>query len=69
MTECNQSELEKNCACTYNSCKRRGKCCECLQYHLRNNELPGCVFAKISKEAERSYDRSFRYFANLVSKK
>jgi hypothetical protein len=30
------------------------------------NELPGCVFAKISKEAESTYDRSFEYFAKLI---
>jgi len=30
------------------------------------NELPGCVFAKISKDAERSYNRDFNYFAKLV---
>jgi hypothetical protein len=30
------------------------------------NELPGCVFAKISKDAEKTYNRSFEYFAKLV---
>jgi hypothetical protein len=33
------------------------------------NELPGCAFAKISEEAERTYNRDFKYFANLVLKK
>jgi hypothetical protein len=33
------------------------------------NELPGCVFAKISEDAERSYDRSFTHFASLILKK
>lgn len=69
MPECNQEELKKSCACTYSSCSRLGKCCECIQYHLKMDELPGCVFAKISKEAERTYDRSFSYFARLVSKR
>ena len=46
-----------------------GKCCECVEYHLANRELPGCVFAKISKEAESSYDRSFRHFATLITGK
>ncbi|MHA1150138.1 MAG: DUF6485 family protein [Promethearchaeota archaeon] len=67
MPECNQEQLIKDCACTYSSCSRRGKCCECIQYHLRMDELPGCVFAKISKDAEKTYDRSFSYFARLVS--
>jgi len=69
MVECNQSDIRKRCSCTYSSCDRKGKCCECVQYHLRSNELPGCIFAKISKEAEKSYDRSFEYFANLILNK
>ena len=66
MVDCNQKELLKSCTCTYSSCSRMGKCCDCIKYHLRMNELPGCVFAKISKDAERSYDRSFEHFANLI---
>lgn len=66
MVECNQEMLKKNCACTYMSCTRKGKCCECIEYHLKMNELPGCVFAKISKDAEKSYSREFEYFAKLV---
>ena len=67
MVECNQSQLRETCSCTY-SCSRRGKCCECVSYHLKMNELPGCFFAKISPEAERTYDRDFKYFAELVLK-
>ena len=66
MTECNQEKLLKTCTCTYN-CSRRGKCCECIQYHLAMDELPGCVFARISKDAERTYNRTFEYFAKLIS--
>jgi len=65
MPECKQDEWEKKCTCTY-SCSRRGKCCECISYHLAMDQLPGCVFAKISKEAEKSYNRDFEYFAKLV---
>ena len=68
MTECNQEERKNNCTCTYD-CHRRGKCCECVEYHLSMKQLPGCVFAKISKDAEKSYNRDFEYFANLVLKK
>jgi len=68
MVECNQENLKETCACTYSSCSRQGKCCECITYHLRMNELPGCVFAKISKDAEKTYDRSFEYFVKLVLK-
>ncbi|MHA1272952.1 MAG: DUF6485 family protein [Promethearchaeota archaeon] len=66
--ECNQERLEKSCPCTYLGCSRRGKCCECISYHLGRNELPGCAFAKISEDAERSYNRSFEYFAELILK-
>ena len=54
--------LKKNlerCPCTYPSCDEKGRCCECLAYHLSRNELPACCF---SKEAERTFDRSFKKF-------
>ncbi len=66
MIECKQEERKEKCACSYISCTRRGKCCECIEYHLQQNQLPGCVFYKISEEAERSYNRDFEYFANLI---
>ncbi|MFO7796661.1 MAG: DUF6485 family protein [Promethearchaeati archaeon] len=68
MVECNHESLKQICPCTYSSCNRQGKCCECIKYHLKMDELPGCVFAKISKDAEKSYNRSFEYFAKLVLK-
>jgi hypothetical protein len=34
-----------------------------VSYHLRLRQLPGCLFPP---DAERSYDRSFRHFAELV---
>lgn len=65
MVDCKKEGNLSFCTCTY-GCAKRGTCCECIQSHLSNNELPGCVFAKISKEAEASYDRSFEHFAKLV---
>ncbi len=53
---------EKNladCNCTY-SCEKKGMCCECVRYHRAMNELPACYF---SNKAERTYDRTFRKFA------
>ncbi|MHA1764381.1 MAG: DUF6485 family protein [Promethearchaeota archaeon] len=58
--------MKDQCGCSYTSCSRRGKCCECLQYHLAKNELLGCAFAKISTEAEHSHNRSFSHFASLI---
>lgn len=62
MAECNVEANMKSCACTYEGCTRKGHCCECLQYHLKSNELPGCCFPP---EVEKTYDRSFKQFARL----
>ena len=56
--ECHQSVNAKKCPCTYD-CELKGKCCECLAYHLKNKELPACCF---TKETEKTYDRSFKKF-------
>ena len=61
--ECNIEANKSNCNCTYEPCSRKGKCCECIRYHLRMQELPACAF---SADVERTYDRSFRRFASLV---
>jgi hypothetical protein len=37
-----------------------------VSYHLRAKQLPGCFFPP---DAERTYDRSFRHFAELVMSK
>lgn len=58
--ECRKIENLDACTCTYSSCPTRGMCCECLQKHLKNQELPGCCFPP---EVEKTYDRSFRAFA------
>ncbi len=55
-------KLEDNlsgCNCTYEPCSRKGRCCECIRYHLAKGELPACAF---SPGAERTYDRSFSNF-------
>jgi phage gp36-like protein len=63
--ECNQEKNMKGCNCSYEPCSRKGNCCDCLRYHLRMRQLPGCCF---SDDAERTYDRSFEHFARLVTK-
>ena len=54
----------KNCKCSYTSCEKKGKCCECLIYHLTKNELPGCVFPS---EIEKTYDWSIGRFVKFHS--
>ncbi len=66
MTECTNLKANlKDCPCTWPGCPRKGRCCECLPYHLANQELPACCFPP---EVERTYDRSFRHFAQLHAK-
>jgi len=57
--DCNKSNNVKNCTCTYSPCSRKGLCCECVAYHRKNREIPGCFF---SKNGEASYDRSITAF-------
>jgi len=57
--ECTKKTTSDNCLCTYTSCSRRGVCCDCIAYHLANQQLPGCCFPP---EAEKTYDRSFKAF-------
>jgi hypothetical protein len=61
--ECNKTRNLKGCTCTYDPCSRKGICCECVRYHLRSRQLPGCFFPA---GAEQTYDRSFEHFAKLV---
>lgn len=56
----NKAERSNTCGCTYSACERRGVCCDCIEYHLKSKQLPGCCFPP---EAEATYDRSFAAFA------
>jgi hypothetical protein len=59
--ECRQEKNRVQCTCTYEPCSRKGICCECITYHRRLGELPGCLFPP---EVERTFDRSIeRYIA------
>jgi len=57
--ECKINKNIEKCPCTYPGCPRKGKCCECLSYHLGRKELPACCF---TKEVEKTYNRSFSNF-------
>ena len=52
--ECKQTKNLKQCSCTYECSSRKGLCCECVSYHLKARQLPGCFFPP---DAERTYDR------------
>jgi hypothetical protein len=63
--ECNAKKNQGHCNCSYEPCERKGKCCECLQYHLAMQELPACCFPD---SVERTYDRTFERFAKIQNK-
>jgi len=58
--ECKKERNMGFCNCTYDPCGRKGVCCDCLQYHLKSKQLPGCCFPS---NVEKTYDRSFAAFA------
>ncbi|MBA3035523.1 MAG: cytosolic protein [Desulfobacterium sp.] len=62
--ECNIDKNISSCNCSYEPCPRKGSCCDCLKYHLKSRELPGCCFPA---DAEKTYNRSFEFFASLVN--
>ena len=64
--ECSQDRNAERCACTYEPCSRKGRCCECIAYHRAMNELPGCVFPPA---VERTYDRSISRFVQAYSRR
>jgi len=52
----------QDCTCSYSSCEKRGKCCECIRYHREKGELPGCLFPS---EIEKTYDRTIERFVKV----
>lgn len=58
--ECLQEQILKRCNCSYPGCPKKGKCCECLSYHLAKRQLPACCFPD---DVEQTWDRSFAAFA------
>jgi hypothetical protein len=61
--DCKKDGNMSHCNCSYGGCSKKGVCCECLRYHLRMRQLPACCFPD---NVERTYDRSFEKFAELV---
>jgi hypothetical protein len=60
MADCTNLKVNlSRCNCSYEPCDRKGRCCECLDYHRQSGELPACYFPA---EVERTYDRSIARF-------
>lgn len=64
--ECQVERNQARCTCTYEPCFRKGKCCDCVSYHLEMEELPACVF---TPEVEKTYDRSIAKFVEVFAHK
>ena len=64
--ECQIEVNKAKCLCTYEPCSRKGKCCECITYHLKFDELPACVFPS---EVEKTYNRSIAKFIEVFAYK
>lgn len=64
--ECKKDKNKKDCNCSYEGCPRKGICCECIRNHLNKRQLPACFFPE---SEEKSYDRSFEKFCELVLEK
>jgi len=59
MKECNTDKNKASCNCSYDSCSRRGVCCECVRHHLHAGQFPACFFPA---DVEATYDRSIERF-------
>ncbi len=59
MLECKIQENKLRCNCTYEPCDKKGKCCECINYHWQRRELPACLFPD---NVEKTFDRSIERF-------
>jgi hypothetical protein len=64
--DCKKEKNLASCTCTCDPCSRKGICCECVEYHVKKRQLPGCCFPK---DAEGTYNRSFEQFAKRVMEK
>jgi hypothetical protein len=64
--ECSVEKNKDRCTCSYEPCGRKGLCCECLSYHWRSGQLPGCLFPA---DIESSYDRSIERFIATYQKR
>ncbi|MGQ9463632.1 MAG: hypothetical protein ACUVTP_11515 [Candidatus Fervidibacter sp.] len=53
LIKCQRVQEKKSCICSWTACEKKGNYCLCLQYHISDNELPGCFF---TPEVERTYD-------------
>ena len=66
MLECKIQENKLRCNCTYDPCDKKGKCCECINYHWQRKELPACFFPD---DVEKTFDRSIERFIKIYQER
>jgi len=66
MKECNVQENKQKCNCSYESCSRKGICCECIIYHRQMGQFPACFFPD---DVEKTYDRSIEKFIEVYQER
>lgn len=66
MPECKIVDNKKKCNCSYEPCSRKGVCCDCLEYHWGNGEVPACFFPEMQ---EKTYDRSIETFISTYQER
>jgi len=62
--ECKKEANLDRCNCSYDACKIKGICCDCIAKHVSRRQLPACCFPN---DVEKTFDRSFDKFAELVA--
>ncbi len=66
MKECSFEKNLKKCSCSYSSCSKKGRCCDCLTMHFSSGELPGCLFPA---DVEATYNRSIETFIETYNQR
>ncbi len=64
--ECKKEQNLKRCTCTYESCSKKGVCCECITSHWKIGQFPACFFPS---DVEKTYDRSIERFIKTYQKR
>lgn len=66
MPECKINQNKARCNCTYEPCSKKGMCCECIQSHYGNGELPACLFPS---DVEKTFDRTIERFVKTYQER
>ena len=63
----NCTHNQQNCPCTSN-CSYVGKCCECVAYHRKNDQLPACYFAQEGAKGDMGLEAFYQLYQQRKEK-